>query len=632
MTRLSRLRPSCAKRDGRASRLWFAMVVLFGLVTSANAQDAAKEKIVGIEISSTSVRVVLIQRDATGAITPIPVLNKPGEMGREFKTNLTGTAVVEKRDGADVKVYPSDELKKVVKTVQKFHDDVLLAHKGDKVSFRIVASSGVAAGISNMKDLADLLKSSIESLPPLDFVSADDELRFGFMGVVPEAEMSTSLLADIGGGNTKIGYAIRDAEGKFIADSTDVEFGTNTLNKAAEKVAKSEKIEFSDAVKKVHDDKKITESLTEGVTKMRAKKDGAGRNKVYAVGGAPFALVTMMYPSKADIDEVPISLALLKEYKQELLKNGVVRPIGELPAAGSNAATRFESDMKVVTSGFSLEKQLAGAEMLGSVFAASGLAKEEDVLVFSRKGLYSWITMYVVEKSAKKKAAAEVDPVKGNDDSAKQIAALTSAVTALQAERAGLSEQVKRLTEKIESMSPAPAPGNGASAAVEKLLREISGKLDQLAPLRQEVQQLRKQLESRDLGPGQPTPVGATSNNNREKALDYYLRAVDRMNRHLPKDALAYLQSALRESDQEPIIWYAYGIVQTARGDTLQAEQSADSYLKLKELGLTPTLAQFESLSRIQGDARYAFSVLVEKKRDEKVRVRATVPGSVAMQ
>lgn len=234
----------------------------------------------------------------------------------------------------------------------------------------VVGSSGVALA----ENTADLRKAILaEGLSDMGFVTPVQEARYAFRSSVPLKKRSATVLFDIGGSNTKIGYMNGD---EFQA--MDMPYGSTSLAKAATDsglpfrfgVAKTllEKI-----IPKFHEDAKNHPSVLK-------------RTSVYWIGGAAWATATFSHPDSADKPIVTISRSDIDDFLVALEKD--TWKSRQAPSKMTEAAqAAWNKDWASVQKIFTRERLIAGVTLM-KVMLSDGMYR--DSVTFPRYGQWVW--------------------------------------------------------------------------------------------------------------------------------------------------------------------------------------------------------------------------------------------------
>ena len=163
------------------------------------------------------------------------------------------------------------------------------AEKNIDPRYYIVGSSGVAE-FENHDDL----KTAVDQKTglSLDFISVQDEGRYGLKSAVPTPRLQEALHADIGSSNTKLGCMVRD-----IYNPSEIPFGSVTLRKAVPPGG-DYLVNLQNTLKPV----------SEAYNNERMNTPCLGsRSRIYLIGGASWATATFSRPEAALWGYVPLA-------------------------------------------------------------------------------------------------------------------------------------------------------------------------------------------------------------------------------------------------------------------------------------------------------------------------------------
>jgi len=244
----------------------------------------------------------------------------------------------------------------------------------------LVASSAVS-GVSNFDELSAKVKEKTGYI--LKKLSKDEEVLYSIAGAVPEKYYYTSVVLDIGSGNTKIGYVEKTGE-KLTVRSVEIPYGTVTLTEKAKTLNGN----FRAALKKVLDGE-VKPLLKKEFGRYPAFK---GRRDVFLLGGIVWATVSLKKPESVKESYVKISIKDLEGLRKGLSQapQKVFSPdLGKVPKEDQE---RAKKEVMKVRDVFSEENLVAGTELLATILDAMGT--KDKRLYFSRYG--NWLVGYVV--------------------------------------------------------------------------------------------------------------------------------------------------------------------------------------------------------------------------------------------
>jgi hypothetical protein len=234
----------------------------------------------------------------------------------------------------------------------------------------VVGSSGVALA-SNITDLKQAVAA--EGFQDMGFVTPEQEAKYAFRSSVPLKQRGATVLFDIGGSNTKIGYI---KGGEF--QSMTVVYGSTSLAKAATDSG----LPFRFGVAKTLMDKVLPKFRDD----TKEHPDVLKRTSLSWVGGMAWATATFSHPESADKPTVTISRSDLEEFLIALEKD--TWKSRQVPA-GMTPATRaaWSKDWADVQKTFTRERLIAGVTLM-KVMLSDGLYRES--ITFPRYGQWVW--------------------------------------------------------------------------------------------------------------------------------------------------------------------------------------------------------------------------------------------------
>jgi uncharacterized protein (TIGR03000 family) len=554
-----------------------------GVVFPPSASAQPKGKYAGIEIASTAVRAVVIEYPGDGSVVFLG--------GREARTGLRGSVKNKK--------YARPTLEEVAKQVKTYYEELSKEHNIKADGFFVVASSGAATGAENIDELRELLQNVVPALRPMAKLDPEEEIRLGFIGTVPKDDFGTSFLVDIGGGDLKVGFAVKNPDGGFAPPSKEqkgLQLGTNALVALA-KMMKG--VKYEDAVERIR--KERAKEFQELVKAVRATEDGNKRDKVYVVGGAPYALVTLMFPSQAGKSEVVIEYSQVQEYRRKL-REKAEKPFGKKPS-DEKVLAKFEKEFSNVEDKFTPQQLLAGGELMEGIFDAFDLNHPGKSVTF-RNALFAWITKYVEQKTGGAGNPAGAAPIQDAESAQNVKQVLKNQKTIIDAQEKQdvaikrLSEQLKKLREDHESSTQnildaikkirLTAPPGGAKAPVTDKFDALAAAIDRLA----------KALERVD-PPGPPNSGQKNNAISEPEKLKELTRAVARMGEAVQRieDDLKDIKQTLAKPSVNRITTTppVSGVVPLERRALIVANvpANADFFIngsKRESLGQTPRL------------------------------------------
>lgn len=247
-----------------------------------------------------------------------------------------------------------------------------------------VGSSGVGMA-NNTKDLVDKVKVAINK--DLEFISANDEGKMLLRGLIPAENYQTSIVLDIGGGNTKGGYVDVFNNNTFVFFPVSLNYGSITLTEAVNKKAKSNSISE-------YNEKSFgfLPELREQVNAMYASRSKAlEKDNIYMSGGAVWAFYTLYNGvAKQNFNEFKLEDVI---YYDAILKNNF-KKFEEL--------AKTDPEIEKVLKTYSQKHLISGCNIL--IVALEAIPNiNAKKLYFAKQGQIAWLVSYVAEHSNKVK-------------------------------------------------------------------------------------------------------------------------------------------------------------------------------------------------------------------------------------
>jgi len=268
----------------------------------------------------------------------------------------------------------------------------------------IIASSGVHG--ENQQALISAIRETTGKT--MSFLDVETEVQLSVVGTIPQRyrtetgwaeNRGTSVLIDIGSGNTKGGYQVIR---QMNTGTPDYDYVTIGIPKGTVTFTN----EISDAVGDAGDQMDFVKKARElGPSSIRAelrkemeRKPGLiNRQRVYLTGGIVWAMVTLMRPDDRrtlvpiNADEIELFYrAVTKDPDslQKLLNPDLTRRI-----QNRQLRAEVEMDLETVRNTYSPRNLVAGAEILRAVSKEFNLQNKS--IRYARYSHLSWIVSYV---------------------------------------------------------------------------------------------------------------------------------------------------------------------------------------------------------------------------------------------
>jgi hypothetical protein len=335
------------------------------MVLAPTFPAAAAERRGGIEIGAKGVKATVLELE-TGP---------SGPTSRTVMTGVSNTTVTAGVVGTNK--YSASAIRETAAEAGKFARQMRDEYGVPAEKIQVIGSSGLPAA-SNRNELVEAVREAT-GLPPMRFLTPCEEVGLTIAGLLSESERSSALLVDIGSGNTKGGYL--GASGQALCFS--VPAGSVTFADRVKKDAPGQPFgESADRLRPTFLEAPLAEQV-------RANPELASRPLVILSGGAPYAMVTLMFPEKVRQDRVTFSAKDIADYLQRLrATEGVPRPNLDT-ITDPDVRTASEKEVQNVADNFTSENLIAGAEILTAL--SSAFRFEGKTLIFDRNGITAWI-------------------------------------------------------------------------------------------------------------------------------------------------------------------------------------------------------------------------------------------------
>ena len=239
----------------------------------------------------------------------------------------------------------------------------------------------------------------------LDQISQEKEVELMIRGAIPRADLNTSILLDLGSGNSKVGYyqpASALSPPAFPVLRSKIEGSATFETAIRQEMAKAGSLTFLAAAEKLRKDR-----VAMIVDDIGGKAGLLNRRKVYVSGGVVWAIALLNDPESVVDEElaVPFSLAKLHEFHDKLAKSKAIeRP--DLTPLPKELADKAEVEITNALDIFPHDTLLAGSEMLLAFSEALEFEEQKKEIIFTKSGVVAWIIGFVEEARARQKAPA----------------------------------------------------------------------------------------------------------------------------------------------------------------------------------------------------------------------------------
>ncbi len=233
----------------------------------------------GIEIGSKGIKMTVLD---------VENLKRNTYDVKEFWTENVGIAAGIGIEGALLQ----EDIEKAGAVVYTNYKKMLNDYKIEDKNIFIVASSGVGLA-NNTNDLVVKIKTLTNK--KIEIISSSLEAKLLLRGCIPPKNYLNSVIIDIGGGNTKGGYA-KDINGSSVFFPISCDLGTVTLTEIINKKCKQKTVfEFNE---NLFD---YLPTIRESFKKMyTSRAESQDKSNIYISGGAAWAFYTLLTGLKAE--------------------------------------------------------------------------------------------------------------------------------------------------------------------------------------------------------------------------------------------------------------------------------------------------------------------------------------------
>jgi Ppx/GppA phosphatase family len=237
--------------------------------------------------------------------------------------------------------------------------------------FFVIAASTAFDKIKNRTILQNAIKEATGK--DLQFISSDEEMNYGLRAAVPQKYIYESILIDIGGGNTKIGYVTPMSANGF--ESFTIPYGSVKLTD----MAASLNGEFITSLNKIASSS-LRDAIKQGMIGRYGLTNPARR--IYIQGGASWAVANFAKP------ELILKRNVLLNYNDiSKVNNNFESGVFSINSTNDSANKEIFSIMEK----FSPNQLQSGSRILKTVI--SELGGNTRLIIFPRNE--GWIAGYL---------------------------------------------------------------------------------------------------------------------------------------------------------------------------------------------------------------------------------------------
>ncbi|WP_348822567.1 Ppx/GppA phosphatase family protein [Flavobacterium aestuarii] len=321
----------------------------------------------GIEIGSKGIKMTVLD---------VENLKRNTYDVKEFWTENVGIAAGIGIEGALL----AEDIEKAGAVVYNNYKKMLNEYKIEDKNIFIVASSGVGLA-NNTNDLVVKIKTLTNK--KIEIISSSLEAKLLLRGCIPPKNYLSSVIIDIGGGNTKGGYA-KDINGASVFFPISCDLGTVTLTEIINKKCKQKTVfEFNE---NLFD---YLPTIRESFKKMyTSRAESQDKNNVYISGGAAWAFYTLLTGLKAEENFTQIQYDDILSIRT-IAENNYQRFV-------TNAETNAE--MQKVLKTYQQRYLIAAFNLLETSLEVIPNIQNKKIF-FAKQGQIAWLVSYVFDSA-----------------------------------------------------------------------------------------------------------------------------------------------------------------------------------------------------------------------------------------
>ncbi len=369
--------------------VFMALLLLAGNVMSqsALAQPVLKgKKIAGIEVGSKGVKLTVLEKSLTG--------------NNDFRL-LKDSAI-----NSDFISFTATSYEATLTALNGLYTYAKGQWGISPEDIATVISSGVKAQADKLGKNNHLLtfieafriKISEESRT-VEVVSVQKESILSHYGIIPDADRYNTFLIDIGSGNTKGGY-FNSGTKDFVM--FQIPSGTKSTTNITEKNCGSNCgfPTFKNFVTSVVD----SIEKKEIIYAVNASGAYPASNTMAISGGIAWAVATLLYPEKTDVQQVEVTYKDVNRFRDGLIKFYADIPdTSKLVIKGMKPAelSKIRRELQKVITVFDTKSLLAGSTLLLRIMRQFEAASSSKKFKLIKNGQVGWITGYITGKGKK---------------------------------------------------------------------------------------------------------------------------------------------------------------------------------------------------------------------------------------
>ncbi len=341
-------------------------LLILCLLLGLQLQSIAQNLYAGIEIGSKGIKMSVLD------------IKNAKKANYDLLDFWTENVAIAKGISIDGKLASAD-IESAIKVVNINYDKLLKKYNVPNNHIFIVASSGVGMA-SNTAELVARVKQTTDK--NLEIISSKLEAKLLYRGCIPPNDYENAMILDIGGGNTKGGYADM-LNNNMIFFPLNLDLGTVTYT---EKINKN--LPDTNLDRFLDESFKNQMSLDSEIKNMYAQRPLSKQKKhIYMSGGAVWAFF-MLYKKEAKEAFNEFRLEDLKDYNAIVQNNfSILSKLAETDAEAARVLKTY-SQKHLISANNLL---IASIENLGDL--------DSKKLYFAKNGQISWLMSYVADSS-----------------------------------------------------------------------------------------------------------------------------------------------------------------------------------------------------------------------------------------
>jgi exopolyphosphatase/pppGpp-phosphohydrolase len=321
----------------------------------------------GIEIGSKGVKMTVLQVES---------IKRNTYDVKEFWTENVGIAAGIGIDGLLLK----EDIDRAGEVVLRNYKRMLTEYKIEDKNIFIVGSSGVGLA-NNTAELVTKVKELTNK--KIEIISSSLEAKLLLRGCIPPKNYLNSVIIDIGGGNTKGGYA-KDINDSSVFFPVSCDLGTVTLTEIINKKCKQKTVfEFNE---NLFD---YLPTIRESFKKMyTSRPESQDKSNIYISGGAAWAFYTLLNGAKAEenftqikYDDILAMRTIAENNYQRFVTNAESNP-----------------EIKKVLNTYQQKSLIAAFNLLETSLEVVPNIQNKKIF-FAKQGQIAWLVSYVFDNA-----------------------------------------------------------------------------------------------------------------------------------------------------------------------------------------------------------------------------------------